>query len=142
MSRDMATEVEKLLKSTNPYLKRKVMWSTRYYSDLIAIHIQAALCAVRIIRKVPDLMEMFVPVTRSLLNEKNHGMSYRVWIIGYWVIEDELQSSELQSEVIEIVIVLTVYNSMNYCKIAFWYGIIYIRIVLTLHVTILDLLSC
>lgn len=57
MSRDMATEVEKLLKSTNPYLKRK-----------------AALCAVKIIRKVPDLMEMFVPVTRSLLNEKNHGI--------------------------------------------------------------------
>ncbi|XP_046841939.1 LOW QUALITY PROTEIN: AP-1 complex subunit gamma-1-like, partial [Xenia sp. Carnegie-2017] len=38
------------------------------------ISLQAALCAVRIIRKVPDLMEIFVPITRSLLNEKNHGI--------------------------------------------------------------------
>ena len=28
----------------------------------------------RIVRKVPDLMEMFVPMTRSLLAEKNHGV--------------------------------------------------------------------
>jgi len=34
---------------------------------------QAALCAVRIVRKVPELMEVFVPTTRSLLNERNHG---------------------------------------------------------------------
>ena len=39
------------------------------------LHIyQAALCAMRLIHKVPDLMEIYVPVTRSLLNEKNHGV--------------------------------------------------------------------
>lgn len=35
--------------------------------------IQAALCAVHVIRKVPELMEMFLPATKNLLNEKNHG---------------------------------------------------------------------
>lgn len=38
--------------------------------------IQAALCAVHVIRKVPELMEMFLPATKNLLNEKNHG---NVW---------------------------------------------------------------
>lgn len=28
----------------------------------------------RIVRKVPELMEVFVPLTRSLLQEKNHGV--------------------------------------------------------------------
>lgn len=57
MSRDLSGEVEKLLKSSNPYIVRK-----------------AALCAVRIVRKVPDLMEVYVPTMRQLLNEKNHGV--------------------------------------------------------------------
>jgi hypothetical protein len=35
---------------------------------------QAALCAFRIVRKVPDLIEMFISSTRSLLNEKHHGV--------------------------------------------------------------------
>lgn len=35
--------------------------------------VQAALCAVHVIRKVPELMEMFLPATKNLLNEKNHG---------------------------------------------------------------------
>lgn len=56
MSRDLAVDVEKLIKASNPYIKKK-----------------AILCAIRIIRKVPELMEIYVPSVRNLLNEKNHG---------------------------------------------------------------------
>eukprot|EP01119_Soliformovum_irregulare_P017162 TRINITY_DN504_c0_g1_i1.p1 TRINITY_DN504_c0_g1~~TRINITY_DN504_c0_g1_i1.p1 ORF type:complete len:863 (+),score=300.63 TRINITY_DN504_c0_g1_i1:305-2590(+) len=57
MARDLAPEVERLLASSNPYLRKK-----------------AALCAIRVLRKCPDLMENFVPRIRSLLSERNHGV--------------------------------------------------------------------
>lgn len=57
IARDLAPEVEKLLGSSNPYIRKK-----------------AALCAIRVLRKCGDLMENFVPRIRSLLSERNHGV--------------------------------------------------------------------
>lgn len=62
MARDLAAEIEKLMKSPNAYIRKK-----------------AVLCAFRIIRRVPELMEIFLPATRSLLSEKNHGIFYFKW---------------------------------------------------------------
>ncbi|KAK7945137.1 hypothetical protein WMY93_000865 [Mugilogobius chulae] len=57
MCRDLAPEIDKLLRSANSYIKKK-----------------AALCAVHIVRKVNELGELFAPSARSLLSEKNHGV--------------------------------------------------------------------
>lgn len=57
MCRDCSSEIEKLVVSANPYIKKK-----------------ATLGAVRICRKVADLRENYVPLVRNLINEKNHGI--------------------------------------------------------------------
>ncbi|CAB1317211.1 unnamed protein product [Coregonus sp. 'balchen'] len=57
MCRDLAPEIDRLLRASNSYIKKK-----------------AALCAVHIVRKVPELGELFTPAARSLLSEKNHGV--------------------------------------------------------------------
>ncbi|KAK9362622.1 adaptin N terminal region-domain-containing protein [Lipomyces starkeyi] len=57
MARDLFTDVEKLVVTQNPYLRKK-----------------AALCAMRIIRKVPELEERFVDKAKSLLGDHHHGV--------------------------------------------------------------------
>src|SRR4051812_45495847 len=57
MSRDLFPEVETIISTANPYIRRK-----------------AALCAMRICRKVPDLQEHFVEKASQLLSDRNHGV--------------------------------------------------------------------
>ena len=57
MSRDLFPEIENLICTANPYIRRK-----------------AALCAMRICKKVPDLQENFVDKAAQLLSDRNHGV--------------------------------------------------------------------
>ena len=57
MSRDLFPEVESLMSTANPYIRRK-----------------AAICAMRICRKVPDLYEHFMEKAKMLLSDRNHGV--------------------------------------------------------------------
>lgn len=57
MSRDLFSQIEGMLSTANPYIRRK-----------------AALCAMRICRKVPDLQEHFVEKAKLLLSDRNHGV--------------------------------------------------------------------
>ncbi|WVR07142.1 hypothetical protein IAU60_004183 [Kwoniella sp. DSM 27419] len=73
MSRDLANEIEKLLGSSNTYIRKK-----------------AALCALRVIRRVPDLMDHFVNKAKSLLQDRNHG----VLLAGITLITEMCQMDE------------------------------------------------
>eukprot|EP00897_Mesotaenium_endlicherianum_P007089 jgi/Mesen1/6408/ME000329S05571 len=57
MARDLSPEVERLLNSNNSYVRKK-----------------AALCSIRIIRKVPELVEYFTSPASGLLTDKHHGV--------------------------------------------------------------------
>nr|XP_020141449.1 AP-1 complex subunit gamma-like 2 isoform X2 [Microcebus murinus] len=57
MCQDLATEVEKLLLQPSPYVRKK-----------------AILTAVHIIRKVPELSNIFLPSCAQLLHERHHGV--------------------------------------------------------------------
>lgn len=57
MARDLFQRVETLITSSNPYIRKK-----------------AAICALRIIRRVPDYEDIFVEHAKALLTESNHGV--------------------------------------------------------------------
>jgi len=72
MSRDLSNEIEKLLGSSNTYIRKKV--SSVVHNRPAEAHFQAALCALRVIRRVPDLMDNFTSKAKSLLQINNHGV--------------------------------------------------------------------
>uniref|UniRef100_A0A182NSS7 AP-1 complex subunit gamma n=1 Tax=Anopheles dirus TaxID=7168 RepID=A0A182NSS7_9DIPT len=57
MARDLCNDVERLIVSTNAFLRKK-----------------AILCAFRFIRRVPELMEDYLPKCEVFLADKNHGI--------------------------------------------------------------------
>ncbi|KAF7589441.1 clathrin associated protein complex large subunit [Aspergillus hancockii] len=75
MSRDLFPEVESLLSTANPYIRRK-----------------AALCAMRVCRKVPDLQEHFLEKAKTLLSDRNHG----VLLCGLTLVIDMCEAEEAE----------------------------------------------
>ena len=57
MARDVAPEVSALLASKNSYVRKK-----------------AALCSIRVVKKVPELAEQFVEGASNLLADRHHGV--------------------------------------------------------------------
>lgn len=72
MARDLAPEVERLLQSGNPYVRKK-----------------AALCARRILRKVPDVLESFIDLAAAMLLDRNQS----VLLTGVTLMQDVCQAS-------------------------------------------------
>ncbi|KAJ9065218.1 clathrin associated protein complex large subunit [Entomophthora muscae] len=73
VARDLTDEVEKLLEHSSPYIRKK-----------------AALCAIRIIHKVPDLYEQYINRVPALISDKNHG----VMLSGVTLTEELCQINE------------------------------------------------
>lgn len=80
MARDLAGEVERCLGSSNAYIRKK-----------------AALAALRVLARCPDLLERFAPRAPSLLADRNHG----VLLTGTTLIADMARIGDLQGEPLE-----------------------------------------
>jgi len=57
IARDLSSDVGKLMSNQTPYIRKK-----------------AALCAIKLVRKAPELTEFFVPKIKALLGDRNHGV--------------------------------------------------------------------
>ncbi|KAH7082225.1 adaptin N terminal region-domain-containing protein [Paraphoma chrysanthemicola] len=77
MARDLFPEVETIISSSNPYIRRK-----------------AALCAMRICRKVPDLQEHFLEKAKLLLQDRNHG----VLLCGITLVHNLCEADEAEDD--------------------------------------------
>jgi AP-1 complex subunit gamma-1 len=75
MSRDLFPDVENLISTANPYIRRK-----------------AALCAMRICKKVPDLQEHFLEKAKVLLSDRNHG----VLLCGLTLVTSMCEADEME----------------------------------------------
>ena len=85
MSRDLFTEIESLISTANPYIRRK-----------------AALCAMRLCRKVPDLQEHFLEKAKMLLSDRNHGVLLCGLTLAIDLCEQEGEADDGQEGVIEM----------------------------------------
>ncbi|GMN41659.1 hypothetical protein TIFTF001_010873 [Ficus carica] len=82
MARDLAPEVERMLQFRDPNIRKKNNQLTyllykseiKRKGDWKNFTKPAALCSIRIIKKVPDLAENFINPAASLLKEKHHGV--------------------------------------------------------------------
>ncbi|EKG17261.1 Clathrin/coatomer adaptor adaptin-like protein [Macrophomina phaseolina MS6] len=82
MSRDLFPEIETILSSANPYIRRK-----------------AAICAMRICRKVPDLQEHFFEKAKMLLSDRNHG----VLICGLTLVTSLCEADEEEGDELGVI---------------------------------------
>ncbi|KAG8498493.1 hypothetical protein CXB51_004894 [Gossypium anomalum] len=71
MARDLAPVVERLLQFRDPNIRKK---KNLQHTIIQGKNAKAALCSIRIIKKVPDLAENFINCAASLLKEKHHGV--------------------------------------------------------------------
>ena len=81
MSRDLAPEVDKHLKSTNPYLRKK-----------------AGLAMARCLTKCPDMVEDFVDRVVTLLKDKNQGVQITVVQLMTQVLMIDLKNAQEEGE--------------------------------------------
>jgi hypothetical protein len=94
MIRDLAAELELCLQNPNAYVQKKVcvcvacvcvcvcvcVWrvpaSSSFHKGVCVSlsHTQAALCAIRVFNKVPDMIPDFLPKIAGLLSDKSHSV--------------------------------------------------------------------